>query len=85
MEALAFKLPLALLASVEYRCGKPRKLLKQVDKFDIFINKNTKIFKLLKKDVFKIVIPKKFVTLDKVVTLEKISSNTQNSHPIIQA
>lgn len=74
---------LAFLVLVKYSCKKSEKLSKQVNKFDILTNKNIEITRLFKKDIFKIIIFKKFVTFDKVVILEKIPSNTQKNDFII--
>lgn len=56
---------------------------KQVNKFDIFINKNIEMTRLLRKDISKIVTPEKLVILDKDVIVKEIISNNQNSHLII--
>ena len=46
-----------------------------INKFDVLTNKNIKIIRLFKKDIFKVVTFKKFVRYNKVVIFEEISSN----------
>lgn len=76
---------MACLAPVDHGYRKPEKLSKQVNKFDILIDQNTKISRLFEIFFSKIGIFEEFITSDKVVTLEKIPSNTQKRHLIIQA
>lgn len=66
---------LAALVLVKYKSKKLKKLLEQVNKFDTLTDKNIEITRLLKRDICKIIIFKKFVTLDKAVIFEKISNN----------
>ena len=65
------------LAPLEHSCRKPKKSSRAY-KFDILTGENTEIAGL-------VVIPEEFVISDKIVTPEKILSNTQKDHPIIQA
>lgn len=48
-------------------------------------DKNTKIIRLFEKNVSKVIIPKKFVILNKVVNPKKILNNIQKDYLIIQA
>lgn len=77
--------PLLSLALVDHSYRKPEKLPEGVDKFDKLIDQNTKIIKLLKKNISKVVIFDEFIIFNKVVTSKKIPSNIQKGQPIMQA
>ena len=68
------------LASNDSGCKQSKKPLEQINIFDAFTVGVTEIAKLLKQDVFKVVTSKQFVSLNEVVTPEKILNASQKGY-----